>query len=763
MEYKYCKQLGEKTMIFSNYNLGFSKRKFSFLLALLIILSSLNNIYSYELELDKNEIKKTTSNLEPIRNETTSEIPTDVLVFDIDPWTIWQHHVDDWPIDDQEIISYYIHIDELLNGSEITVDLDIYDAWFSAEPDLDLYLVDPDGFIVDSSTNEGDVSEYVNFVVDRIGNWTVIVESYDGSGWFDLYRSVVSNSAPIIEYHEYNSNSPYLNENFVIDACLTYDIEGNNFTFMWEKNNVIHSLDTCELWDTLDDTNNNYYNLIVTDEYGISSNQLFTVQAKNPGWNQGDGDHYQTLDLGTEGYFAFEQSSNKFDLPNVLSSSNLSMQLGLLYEIQITSNGSVTNTFTLEAPVNETPTFDNPHNLIINSEVEGLDYEIGFKPSIILKIWYDEELLELPFPMISTTPMYENQPEISILGFPIVYYWSDFINIEGDYEGDLLDYFVEETFILAEVDLYPIIEWMIDNLGNMLGAPWVDTATDIIGYFYDIEIPLTFEVEVYSYIWQMVNLNSRCTCLNGDFVERLINYDVQLNEATPVTNSLGIYEYSNEEDWLDGYSLSLAVTQTVVGGVQITPQIVLGFEVNGESLWESSVWNFNSLNSAIATSWASEDSTELTWIWDEDLDGFANNIDVFPSDASESKDTDSDGVGDNTDVFPNDPSETTDLDGDGVGDNADLDIDGDEIPNTIDLFPLDNLESVDTDGDGVGDNSDTDDDNDGVLDENDLYPLDPERFEEASKDSGLPGFGISLTMISMLFASIVISQRKKIM
>ena len=45
---------------------GFSKRKFSFLLALVIILSSLNNIYSYELELDKNEIKKTTSNLERI-------------------------------------------------------------------------------------------------------------------------------------------------------------------------------------------------------------------------------------------------------------------------------------------------------------------------------------------------------------------------------------------------------------------------------------------------------------------------------------------------------------------------------------------------------------------------------------------------------------------------------------------------------------------------------------------------------------------------
>ncbi|MDO8518921.1 MAG: thrombospondin type 3 repeat-containing protein [Deltaproteobacteria bacterium] len=45
------------------------------------------------------------------------------------------------------------------------------------------------------------------------------------------------------------------------------------------------------------------------------------------------------------------------------------------------------------------------------------------------------------------------------------------------------------------------------------------------------------------------------------------------------------------------------------------------------------------------------------------------------------------------------------------------DFDGDCVMDNLDVFPSDETESVDTDGDGVGDNADTDADNDGVLDE----------------------------------------------
>lgn len=105
-----------------------------------------------------------------------------------------------------------------------------------------------------------------------------------------------------------------------------------------------------------------------------------------------------------------------------------------------------------------------------------------------------------------------------------------------------------------------------------------------------------------------------------------------------------------------------------------------------------------------------------------DGDGVGNNSDAFPTDASESLDSDSDGVGDNTDVFPLDASESVDTDGDGLGDNKDADDDNDGARDEVDAFPLNAQESVDTGGDGLGNNSD-DDDGDGVNDMSDSFPL----------------------------------------
>ena len=54
---------------------------------------------------------------------------------------------------------------------------------------------------------------------------------------------------------------------------------------------------------------------------------------------------------------------------------------------------------------------------------------------------------------------------------------------------------------------------------------------------------------------------------------------------------------------------------------------------------------------------------------DGDGDGVADDVDVFPNDASEWGDKDGDGVGDNSDAFPMDELETVDADGDGFGAN----------------------------------------------------------------------------------------------
>ncbi|PHR94591.1 MAG: hypothetical protein COA78_32030 [Blastopirellula sp.] len=117
---------------------------------------------------------------------------------------------------------------------------------------------------------------------------------------------------------------------------------------------------------------------------------------------------------------------------------------------------------------------------------------------------------------------------------------------------------------------------------------------------------------------------------------------------------------------------------------------------------------------------------------DRDGDGYLNEDDAFPDDASEWEDLDGDGIGNNKDLDidgdginnnyeielgfnPEDASNApADLDGDGIPDLLDSDIDNDGIENEADAFPLDPNESSDMDGDGEGDNADLDRDGDGI-------------------------------------------------
>ena len=102
-------------------------------------------------------------------------------------------------------------------------------------------------------------------------------------------------------------------------------------------------------------------------------------------------------------------------------------------------------------------------------------------------------------------------------------------------------------------------------------------------------------------------------------------------------------------------------------------------------------------------------------------------------------DSDNDGVADYYDAAPLDPqisyvSAARDLDGDGVPDANDPDKDNDGFDNDEDAFPTDASERLDTDGDGIGNNSDTDDDGDGVADSSDEYPLDFRNFTDTDGD-----------------------------
>ena len=140
---------------------------------------------------------------------------------------------------------------------------------------------------------------------------------------------------------------------------------------------------------------------------------------------------------------------------------------------------------------------------------------------------------------------------------------------------------------------------------------------------------------------------------------------------------------------------------------------------------------------------------------DSDDDGVTDDLDEYPLDETEQRDTDGDGTPDNQDTdddgdgivddddaFPLDATESIDTDGDGIGNNADEDDDGDgvndiqlvvdlglvgsgQVTLTFDAFPLDPQEQYDTDNDGVGNNADNDDDNDGIEDTLDAFPLNP--------------------------------------
>ena len=92
---------------------------------------------------------------------------------------------------------------------------------------------------------------------------------------------------------------------------------------------------------------------------------------------------------------------------------------------------------------------------------------------------------------------------------------------------------IQKQFTLASVDLYPILEWMIDNLASAMGQGWVDTATNLLSKLVDISIPLEFNVDITAYGVNVVQAKPICdTCspspiyVNGP--EEMVDYSSEI-------------------------------------------------------------------------------------------------------------------------------------------------------------------------------------------------------------------------------------------
>ena len=149
--------------------------------------------------------------------------------------------------------------------------------------------------------------------------------------------------------------------------------------------------------------------------------------------------------------------------------------------------------------------------------------------------------------------------------------------------------------------------------------------------------------------------------------------------------------------------------------------------------------------------------------WDEDNDGWSDADEIACDSDSKSPD-----------------SLPADLDLDSICNDMDSDMDGDGFINEMDDFPLDSSDWRDTDGDGIGDITDDDNDGDGWSDsderdceydpdDSDSTPpdsdndgicdlLDPTPID-AEGGSGLPGFGLAVALTAIIGAGAIAGRR----
>ena len=696
------------------------------------------------------------SNENPIRGQTLSDIPTDVEAYYNSYYNMyeWYHLTDEIDILEGESFYFYFTASQDMIGAEYFISLDIIDQFWSFEPDLDLYLYDSNDNLVMSSETEGDDTEELQFWINQSEDYKIEVYAYEGDGKFDLYREVFSNPAPKIMVEELNVDDPYLHDISLIDACKTYDINGDDddITYTWSVNgatdllgSLLESSNSCEL--VLYNVESTEVILTVSDSYNEESTQTWNIDPKAPGFETNQLSNTQTIVGDDSVEFTFVNMGRTFNIPG---GDGLSATIGLQYDILVEFDHSFSNQFEFDSSDSATQTLE-----VISASMDSNDVKYSFKPSLLVEIDYKNQSFDLPLPMLTNVESYEGQPQFSIADYEFdLYYWNEYVELDTSDLGALMSMGSLENFVLAEIDIFPVIEELIDLIGNSMGQAWVDTATDILGYFVDIEMPLSFEVDIFAYTEHLSLLKYDCTACEIEGQPYSLLHTVTPQDDLPPEERIQVsstFEITPDSSNMD-YTLTVVNSLMNYIYVEVQPQIDLGLVINDIKVLDLTVFEFDTLENEYLYYSVSDQKSEFMLAVDSDGDGYSNSVDAFPQDPTEWQDSDGDGYGDNSDVFPQDSTEWADTDSDGYGDNADVfpqdstewaDTDSDGYGDNSDVFPQDSTEWADTDSDGYGDNADVfpqdasewlDSDSDTYGDNSDAFPQDPTEWLDTDSD-----------------------------
>ena len=666
----------------------------------------------------------------------------------------WTQEIDNRAIDGYEIEEFWFYVSSQNVGAYLYAFLNTDDVNWGQDPDIDLYLYNPSGTQVDSSVSTSSWTESVSAYATSSGYWKVKVKNYESfSGQYDLDRTFRENAAPKIRLTQEPSSSypPYIHENWVVNACESYDPDGYSLSYSWEIDGIGQS-GYCSKSVRFHDTNTHYIRVTVSDSSGKSTTELTTITPRAfPTSTRPMGDLVISMDDDRSPSASKESNVHYIDIPG--TSNDVWTYLELEYKFRTTQDGQVTYS-------SEMVELEAGERWRLDMDIKDIDaeYSLEFKPEIVLWFYFANDGqwrdLRLPVPSLIEVDSYPNQPYFYYEGQKI-YYWRDYVEIPLETEDGAMTYSLDERVQLSGIDLYPFVEELIDYYtGN-------DYATTFISWFADFEIPLSYnldmEIEGYNYIDVITTIEGGQTSSGENFAEHILQ-DHHVN-ADRLSTSM---EISSTGPKLEVNQMVL-LYKYVYGDV--TPNLDLRFKINGvtKASIDLATWDTESFFSASRRYQSS--TVNFEWELDSDNDGVVDSLDDFPYDRTQTSDADGDGFGDNAngnnpDAFVYDSTQWLDSDADGFGDNQngnnpdafiydptqtrDSDNDGygdNQNGNNPDAFPSERTQWADADGDGYGDNPSgsnpdmcpdsygemtestvrgcPDLDNDGIMDEND--------------------------------------------